>query len=212
LYKNELVEIKANTFAGINNLKRLSLSVNRIETLEPNAFANLAKLEGLCLGYNNLKMIGPEAFNGLCSLKNLTLEKNRIESLHPRAFCGLPQVECLYLSSNKLNEIDYRVFMGMSGLVELFLENNKINKISGKELSWSCVPGSEGNNRSSFNICVICGENVDDEEEGSFILCITPCCHKLICPGCYENHEELIECKNNHATDRLTFVYLDTIK
>ena len=71
LQKNQIGEIKSDTFNGLENLRELDLSANKIELLEDNSFNGLKKLYELNLRFNLIKEINANTFNGLDNLKDL---------------------------------------------------------------------------------------------------------------------------------------------
>lgn len=73
LENNRLKHIKADTFAGLSNLKYLNLESNQISEIDPQAFSHLTRLSTLNLGKNNLKQIPSQIFVTLVNLDRLDL-------------------------------------------------------------------------------------------------------------------------------------------
>ncbi len=76
LHDNEIQQIPAEAFAGLNNLEWLYLSNNQIQQIDAQAFAGLANLEVLNLGNNKIQQIHGKALAGLTNLQLLDLRYN----------------------------------------------------------------------------------------------------------------------------------------
>ncbi len=86
LYKNQISEIEAGAFRGLEQLKKLSLSHNELSSLAAGIFSDLPKLERLDLSQNKLTEIQSHLLDGLYSLKDLSFWNNKITTLHPGCF------------------------------------------------------------------------------------------------------------------------------
>ena len=132
LDKNQIKEIKDNTFNGLKKLEELSLFNNQIEKIEKGAFNGLENLEDLILRLNHIKEIKNNAFKGLKNLRKLNLMKNQITEIEKNAFNGLENLEDLNLSRNGISIIEKGAFKSLEKLLELELSSNGIMEI--KEL------------------------------------------------------------------------------
>jgi len=132
LDKNQIKEIKDNTFNGLKKLEELSLFNNQIEKIEKGAFNGLENLEDLILCLNHIKEIKNNAFKGLKNLRKLNLMKNQITEIEKNAFNGLENLEDLNLSRNGISIIEKGAFKSLEKLLELELSSNGIMEI--KEL------------------------------------------------------------------------------
>ena len=82
-------ELNGSQFYGLDSLRHLRLSFNKISRINRNAFAGVYRLETLYLDKNKITNIHPITFRGLASLKLLSLEGNSIKSIHPTTFITL---------------------------------------------------------------------------------------------------------------------------
>lgn len=73
LESNRIKHIKANTFAGLSNLKYLNLENNQIAQIDEQAFSHLTRLTTLNLGKNYLKHIPSHILVTLVNLDRLDL-------------------------------------------------------------------------------------------------------------------------------------------
>ena len=67
-------------FQGLNSLKKLDLSGNKLTTLraEVNVFRDLQQLESLDLSNNRLSWVAPDVFSPLISVTHLELDNNKL--------------------------------------------------------------------------------------------------------------------------------------
>lgn len=104
---NRLTRIPTELLDGMNNLRHLDLSKNRIHHVEPLAFG---KFDGT--GKN---------------LVRLNLAGNQIQSLkNPGTFLYMSSLAYLDLSFNQIREMSKSVFERLEGLESLFLQVEKI--------------------------------------------------------------------------------------
>lgn len=76
LFQTGLKKISSRDLKGLENLKYLSLSHNKIENLEVNLFQHNRGLKTIILNNNKINLIEPTAFKGLRELKHLQLQNN----------------------------------------------------------------------------------------------------------------------------------------
>lgn len=72
-----------------DNLKKLEVQENRIETIKEGDFEGLRNLDSLILAHNKLRTIPGRVFSHLRQLNSLELEGNLITSIDAEAFAGL---------------------------------------------------------------------------------------------------------------------------
>ena len=68
-----MIEIKENTFEGLNNLQQLHLNHNQLTEIKVNTFIDLENLQELYLDNNQLTLIKEKAFIRLNILQKLNL-------------------------------------------------------------------------------------------------------------------------------------------
>ena len=76
LMDNNLKCLPLNAFSALSKLKYLSLSSNQITNIPNGLFTNNVNLRNICLRNNNIKIIGSRVFDGLTKLDNVDLENN----------------------------------------------------------------------------------------------------------------------------------------
>lgn len=102
--------LKREILTGIPNLRELVLTGN-IPELEYDAFVEVAMLEKLLLKSCNIHTISMDAFLELNKLKVLDLSKNQLETLAPGIFDDLSNLHELYLNHNKFTTLPREMFM-----------------------------------------------------------------------------------------------------
>ncbi|XP_012257101.2 peroxidasin [Athalia rosae] len=107
----------------------LDLRFNNVEEVPAGAFDGLDELRTLLLNDNQIKYLESGAFAGLKNLRVLYLYQNRIKRIAPGTFAGLPNLEQLYLHDNYLKDIEVGTFSDLSSLERLFLQNNKLERL-----------------------------------------------------------------------------------
>ncbi|MFN8770613.1 MAG: leucine-rich repeat domain-containing protein [Neisseriaceae bacterium] len=123
--KNQITEIKENTFNGLVYLRNLYLSENQITKIKENAFNGLVKLYQLKLNHNQITKIDAKAFGGLKQLYTLGLNNNQITEFKVNVSNGKLRVLDLY--DNKITKIEANAFKRLKGLQSLFFKR-KPNK------------------------------------------------------------------------------------
>jgi Leucine-rich repeat (LRR) protein len=108
---NRLTKIPTGLLEGMNNLKHLDLSKNRIQNIEPLSFG---------------KYDGPSK-----NLIRLNLAGNQIQSIvDPGAFLYMGSLAYLDLSFNRIRQMTRSAFERLDGLESLFLQVKSIEKSS----------------------------------------------------------------------------------
>lgn len=103
---NDIFRIDGNAFAlGVQNLKKIDLSYNRIKKLDPNLFLNATTLTHIDISHNLLELFKPTLSN-LTKLRSLHLNNNRIVRMSCNIFPNRIVNELLIdFSSNDVQEV-----------------------------------------------------------------------------------------------------------
>ena len=99
----EISSIDAGAFRNFDEIKRLDLSNNAIETLGDTIFLDQSKLEELDLSNNRLLDINRASLRGLNQLRLLLLENNKIIQVEQKTFVGLPSLKTVCLFGNPVS-------------------------------------------------------------------------------------------------------------
>uniref|UniRef100_A0A3Q3MXX6 Relaxin family peptide receptor 1 n=1 Tax=Mastacembelus armatus TaxID=205130 RepID=A0A3Q3MXX6_9TELE len=124
------------------NVTMMSLQRNQLQELRANTFFNYQSLQKLYLQHNRIQDVSPDAFRGLYNLTRLYLSYNKISVLMPGVFQDLYKLEWLYvcillkkyqqvLLNNSLTKLD-DVCREMPRLNWLDLEGNLIETIGNR--------------------------------------------------------------------------------
>lgn len=115
-------------FTNLINLRKLSVSGNRLTQIDLKIFTNMFNLEELDLSNNQIQYIdaaGAVLFKGLNNLKFLDLSSNKLIHLNEIAvFSSLVSLEVLNLSYNYMRQINSGLFNGLDRLERLCLRHN----------------------------------------------------------------------------------------
>jgi hypothetical protein len=121
---NQLVDIRfgLNNQSGLQHLKCLVLSLNKLENVE----INLRNLEDLDLCFNDtLERLRPGSFKNLSNLKRLRLDGCSLKVVDVNTFEGLFSLEHLNLAQNGLENIGVGTFDLMENLKMLDISKNR---------------------------------------------------------------------------------------
>lgn len=88
--KSNNLELKSDTFHGLEKLERLDLSSNSLEKLPVSLFSSLTRIESLNFSYNYNLEINEQTFDGLVSLKHVDLFMIRLDD---RLFFALSELK-----------------------------------------------------------------------------------------------------------------------
>ena len=121
--------LKSGDFAGLSNLRTLSLASNTFTTLPADVFSGLTSLGDLNLGGGALSSIDARAFSGLTTLTGLKLERNDLSSLPGTVFSDLTALQTIDLQENDLTMLPANVFSGLSALIGLTLNGNDLGSL-----------------------------------------------------------------------------------
>ena len=131
---NRLTRLEAFTFAGMPNIRFISLQYNQISSVDKDAFQRtqqrpLDKLNTLKLSFNRIRELDEEIFKNLPSLSHLLLQYNQILQLHPQLFQPVPTLETLYLHNNPLRTLDPAQFANLAYLKILNLKRTGLSSL-----------------------------------------------------------------------------------
>lgn len=126
IQKQQIKQIRQNTFERATNLKILDLAYNEISTLGKDSFRGAYHLVDLFLFNNTLQKIDQDTFTYLKNLKSLELQCNRLEVIPKRLFYSLVNLNELYMHKNQIQFLDRDLFKNNFVLTKLSLSNNKL--------------------------------------------------------------------------------------
>uniref|UniRef100_A0A6P7FYT5 Protein artichoke-like n=1 Tax=Diabrotica virgifera virgifera TaxID=50390 RepID=A0A6P7FYT5_DIAVI len=129
LSSNRLKNINSTIVSSLTNLREIKLSKNFIQILEGNSFGNLKNLKSIYLDENDIMLVEQNFVKMLPSLKMLKLQKNKLEELAIHTFNTLLSLQNLDLQENILKIIDPNAFNLVPQLLTLNLSHNEISKI-----------------------------------------------------------------------------------
>ena len=90
---------------GLNNLRRLDLSYNRLRSLNENMWDGLQSLVGMYLYGNFIEAISSGCFRTLTHLETLSLNGNQLTEVRGDMWRGLNALDTLDLGGNPLQTI-----------------------------------------------------------------------------------------------------------
>lgn len=130
----ELIDLKENRIGNVDytltfytSLKKLDVSINKINSLKSHNFESQGKLISLNASYNQISSLGKDAFRGLKLLKQLDLSHNNISAVDSAAFRDTTDLQSIDLSHNSITSFsDPAVFKYVSALRVLHLHHNEI--------------------------------------------------------------------------------------
>lgn len=151
---NNITEVPKHIFENQSQLKKLDLSMNRIQIIEQyslslinlqylniegnllagiiqkNVFSPARYLRFLDLSNFSITKIDESAFIDLPVLARLNLSNNHIETMDPNNFKGVDNMYSLDLSHNNLTQLSFNKSILTNNLKALYLNNNKLTNIS----------------------------------------------------------------------------------
>ncbi|KAM4602107.1 SLIT and NTRK-like protein 6 [Polymixia lowei] len=128
LYKNDLVELRAEEMEGLKNALSLHLGANSIQELEPGVFSALGSLKKLHINSNFLVTLKEDTFHGLANLEFLQADTNFIRVIEPGAFNKLIRLKVLILNDNSIEFLPSNIFRFLP-LTHLDLRGNKLQTL-----------------------------------------------------------------------------------
>eukprot|EP00118_Oscarella_pearsei_P005967 m.27356 g.27356 ORF g.27356 m.27356 type:complete len:952 (+) comp29933_c1_seq4:49-2904(+) len=152
---NRINSIDLLTFKQFSALEELDLSVNQIPLLHQNVFADLTSLTFLSLASNNIEGVNDGSFIGLTKLLTLDLSHNEIfwdSHVTTAFFSQTPSLISLNLAHNRIIFIHRKCFSGLTYLRTLNLAHNSVSMIAEGAFS-SLVALKEMHLNSSYFLC-----------------------------------------------------------
>ena len=126
-----ILEIEADAFTGLNNLRSLNFTGTNLWTLPEATFCGLSSLTELNLSNNFIQDVSDLGFASSelnscrIPIRTLELSGNSFSTLPEKAFGQLKKLEKLSLASNNLNVIDDQALGGLNSLISLNLAHNQ---------------------------------------------------------------------------------------
>lgn len=128
LYKNDLVELRAEEMEGLKSALSLHIGGNSIQELEPGVFSTLGSLKKLHINSNFLVTLKEDTFQGLVNLEFLQADTNFIRAIEPGAFNKLIRLKVLILNDNAIEFLPSNIFRFVP-LTHLDLRGNKLQTL-----------------------------------------------------------------------------------
>lgn len=123
-----VLAISKDTFKDADELKKLNLDDNQIQTLPSNVFENAKHLQDIQLSRNNINLIEDDAFSGLTHLQSLLLNQNSLTIIKANTFVRIVNLIKLELNFNQIETIEDGAF-NISTLQHLQLAHNRLRSI-----------------------------------------------------------------------------------
>ncbi|XP_036144288.1 protein artichoke-like isoform X2 [Monomorium pharaonis] len=124
VFNNNIKIIHSNAFQDNGKLLYLNLSSNYINYIYPDTFANLQYLKTLDLSINELENV-PQISKKI-ELNSLYINYNDITKLFSHSFVQMPKLTTLLLGQNNIDEIEVNTFADLFNLEELDLSKNML--------------------------------------------------------------------------------------
>ena len=123
--------IHRNTFDGLNELRHLSLNINKLQNLPK--VANLSKLVFLSLDFNSIQSLDGETVLKQENLETLKISHNRLKFINFSEL-HIPKLKKLELKNNSLSHVKITSSSLMPYLETLDIDGNNISFIVVKGL------------------------------------------------------------------------------
>ena len=115
---------------GYENVIRLDLSNNFIQSIEPNQFKGLVNLKRLCMANNHIRALRKSYFTGLGKLSFLDLSQNSIDDIEPCSFADLNDLSVILLNNNQISSDSFLKHCDqLKQLKYLNISQNKLKNI-----------------------------------------------------------------------------------
>ncbi|GFS44576.1 leucine-rich repeat neuronal protein 3 [Nephila pilipes] len=120
---NRISSLAMSTFAIVDNIEELDLSLNQMTKIDNFTFTPFKSLVLLRLSHNYLSDIAPGLLDGLSNLRVLEMGHNAIQRLEKEAFQATPNLQELRLQYNPIFELPEQVFQFLPKLERLDLQD-----------------------------------------------------------------------------------------
>lgn len=127
-----LTTIENQTFQGLNYLKVLNITENKLDVLVGTSFNNLTSIEVLSLKSNEMSEISIDAFKTLRFLVKLYLNENNLKTIDKNIFIDNTNLEILSLNTNDIAKIHFKTFSTLKQLREIDLSQNRLISLQDK--------------------------------------------------------------------------------
>ncbi|KAG8432543.1 hypothetical protein GDO86_016977 [Hymenochirus boettgeri] len=142
LRTNRISELSATFSFGLDSLIQLLLANNFLSTIPEKCFEYLHKLEFLDLQGNMISRLQSRALRPLTNLRRLQLQNNLLRSLQNNDFSALQRLEFLDLSGNQIQDLPPAVFSSLHSLIFLNLQQNHLRHLRFPTLRNLPAPGT----------------------------------------------------------------------
>jgi Leucine rich repeat len=114
-------------FEGLNMLKELNVTKNKLQSLNGNEFSeDLHSLEVLNLKSNQISEIPSNEFTYLLSLKKVYLDENDLKTIDKKLFVNNVNLQIVSLSACYIDQLHFKTFSTLSMLQEINLSLNRL--------------------------------------------------------------------------------------
>ncbi|CAO1431011.1 unnamed protein product [Diamesa serratosioi] len=117
-------------FHGLNSLRLLDLSGNKIKAIEEGILKGCHKLQEFHMNSNSLSAVPSNSLNGPTSLKVLSLRNNHIPVVKSEAFAAQTELEKIDLRNNRISQLEGNSFGQLTKVKEIFLAGNRLSRMN----------------------------------------------------------------------------------
>ena len=138
LRHNEIDACEEKSFAGLQNLRSLRISGNKLSSVPTEALKKLTGLEILHMGQNNFLQLQENSLKGLANLRKLDISGcPALVSIEDAAFSENINLEEISMTGNKmLSMLGPATFAGNPMLNRVDLSDNRLDGVSSSLLPW----------------------------------------------------------------------------
>jgi Leucine-rich repeat (LRR) protein len=115
-------------FGGLTNLKRLTLSENRLSEIRTSLLKYKQNLDALYLDGNRFDHV-PYGLRTLKRLKVLSFSNNEISEIDVNIFYELSNLEYLHFHGNQITSMNPVIFSGLKGPMKLDIVSNHVTHV-----------------------------------------------------------------------------------
>ena len=128
LSANNLTIVSMAAFAGLANLRTLSLAKNPIEFIrrDSNFTVKLSALKKVDLSCSKLTVFDSKAFSNMVNVKHLNLSFSTIHTIHPNGFQHTPKLNELHLTGSPIKWFSGNLFKPLTFLRTLSSQSYKL--------------------------------------------------------------------------------------